>query len=154
MHTQDHQMKMLSARPVTEINATQPMVYGNMQPKTDFMQSSKTQMLNLKESSHSKLSTTNSVTRQGAVLSSSDKQHLTTLKTTTKKQTQLEKIPIEQKKQMFHQRCDRQIFRQLPRCDRNTLDSVFHVSEFCGDILENMIAKESKWAVDYLYMDR
>ena len=42
MHTQDHQMKMLSARPVTEINATQPMVYGNMQPKTDFMQSSKT----------------------------------------------------------------------------------------------------------------
>ena len=78
-----------------------------MQPKTDFMQSSKTQMLNLKESSHSKLSTTNSVTRQGAVLGSSDKQHLTTLKTTTKKQTQLEKIPLEQKKQMFHQRCDR-----------------------------------------------
>ena len=63
LHTQDHQMKMLSARPVTEINGSQPMVYGNMQPKTDFMQSSKTQMLNLKESSHSKLSTTNSVTR-------------------------------------------------------------------------------------------
>ena len=102
LHTQDHQMKMLSARPMTEINGSQPMVYGNMQPKTDFMQSSKTQMINLKESSHSKLSTTNSVTRQGAVLSSSDKQHLTTLKTTTKKQTQLEKIPIEQKKQMFH----------------------------------------------------
>jgi hypothetical protein len=55
---------------------------------------------------------------------------------------------------MFHQRCDRQIFRQLPRCDRNTLDSVFHVSEFCGDILENMIVKERNWAVDYLYMDR
>lgn len=55
---------------------------------------------------------------------------------------------------MFHQRCDRQIFRQLPRCDRNTLDSVFHVSEFCGDILENMLAKENNWAVDYLYMDR
>jgi len=37
LHTQDHQMKMLSARPMTEINGQQPMVYGNMHPKTDFM---------------------------------------------------------------------------------------------------------------------
>ena len=48
---QDNQMKMLSARPVTEVNGSQSMVYGNMKPSTDFIHSSKTQMLNLKETS-------------------------------------------------------------------------------------------------------
>ena len=55
---------------------------------------------------------------------------------------------------MFQQRCDRQIFRTLQRQDRLTLDSVFHVSEFCADIQDGMLVKESKWSVDYLYMDR
>ena len=31
---------------------------------------------------------------------------------------------------------------------------MFHVSEFCCDILEGMIEKENKWSIDYLYMDR
>ena len=85
-------------------------------------------MLNMKDGSQSKLSQ-NSVTRG---LSTSDKGQLTTLRTTNKKT--LEKIPLEQKVQMFQQRCDRQIFRTLQRQDRLTLDSVFHVSEFCAEI--------------------
>jgi G2/mitotic-specific cyclin 1/2 len=54
---------------------------------------------------------------------------------------------------MFHQRCERLIFKPLPKVDRLTIDSVYHVSEFCQSIQQNMLKVEKNWAIDYAYMD-
>lgn len=97
--SQEHPMKMLSARHLEQAP------YNN-HPRTDFINSSKTQMLNMKETSQSKLS-------QLSKERSSDKGQLATLRTTNKKT--LEKIPLEAKVQMFQQRCERQIFRPLQK---------------------------------------
>jgi hypothetical protein len=42
----------------------------------------------------------------------------------------------------------------MPKADKSTLDSVFHVSEFCEDIQFNMLKNEKKWSIDFNYMDR
>jgi hypothetical protein len=42
----------------------------------------------------------------------------------------------------------------MPKADKLTLDSVFHVSEFCEDIQFNMLKNEKKWSIDFNYMDR
>lgn len=65
----------------------------------------------------------------------------------------LPEITIQQKIQMFHQRCERLIFKTLPKIDRQTIDSVYHVSEFCQSIQQNMLKVEKHWAIDYTYMD-
>lgn len=54
----------------------------------------------------------------------------------------LPEITIQQKIQMFHQRCERLVFKPLPKVDRLTIDSVYHVSEFCQSIQKNMLKVE------------
>lgn len=77
-------MKMLSARQEAQPYSNQLHV-----PRTDFVQSSKTQMMSLKDNSQSKLSSSSAHRHL-----SSDKNQLATLRTTTQKKT-LEKIPLE-----------------------------------------------------------
>ena len=55
---------------------------------------------------------------------------------------------------MFHQRWDNKVLKTLPKCDRLTIDNVYHVSEFCGKIQNHMLKNEAKWSVDPHYMDR
>lgn len=43
-------------------------------------------------------------------------------------------ISLHQKLQMFSQRCENQIFSQIIKIDKHTLNDVYHVSEFCSDI--------------------
>lgn len=53
---------------------------------------------------------------------------------------------------MHQQRCQNQIFSQIPRIDRETVGNVYHVSEFCTDIHQNMLRVEKKWNPDPSYM--
>ena len=54
---------------------------------------------------------------------------------------------------MFKEKCDKLIFKKLPKVDQDTADLVQHVSEFCGGIQNNMLEKERKWQVNFQYMD-
>lgn len=58
------------------------------------------------------------------------------------------------KKLMFLQRCDNQIYKQMPKYDKLTSDNVYYVSEYCVDIYNSMIEKESTWAVNPSYMTK
>lgn len=111
---------------------------------------SRTQILNLKEStrnasqgSQSQLSVHNHSTLEKRRASKGMKDSMTAEK-------QLPSIStIHQKIQMFKHRCERLLFKQLPKVDQLTADQVQHVSEFCSDIQSNMLEKERKWQVDF-----
>jgi hypothetical protein len=41
----------------------------------------------------------------------------------------------------------------IPKVDRQTLDNVYHVSEYCPKIIKNMYKNEKTWQVNSLYMN-
>ena len=55
---------------------------------------------------------------------------------------------------MFNQRWEKQVVRNLSKHDRHTLDNVYHVSEFCSEIQQNMLITEKKWQMNPRYMDK
>ena len=55
--------------------------------------------------------------------------------------------------QMWHQRYEKQVVRQLSKHDRLTIDNVYQVSEFCSEIQMNMLISEKKWSMNPRYMD-
>ena len=55
---------------------------------------------------------------------------------------------------MFDQRCQNQIFNLVKGVDRSTINNVYHVSEFCSDIHQNMLSHESQWNPNPTYMSR
>lgn len=61
-------------------------------------------------------------------------------------------ISLQQKLQMFSQRCENQIFSQVSKLDKATLSNVQQVSEFCAEIHESMLEREKKWDSDPTYM--
>lgn len=40
----------------------------------------------------------------------------------------------------------------MNRVDKQSMDNIYHVSEFCGDIQDNMLLTEKKWQVEANYM--
>ena len=66
-----------------------------------------------------------------------------------------EKLPgitLNSKLHMFDQRCQNQIFSHITKIDKATINNVYHVSEYCGEIHENMLEVEKKWNPDPNYM--
>lgn len=53
---------------------------------------------------------------------------------------------------MFHQRCENQIFSHISKIDKQTLNNVYQVSEFCSEIHQNMLKNETKWNPNHGYM--
>lgn len=71
--------------------------------------------------------------------------------------TSREKLPgitVPQKLQLFHQRVEKQVYGQISRQDRHTTGNVYHVTEFCNEIHQNMLKNEAKWSPDPMYMCR
>jgi hypothetical protein len=84
---------------------------------------SRTQILNFKETKNASQGSQSQLSMNGSIEKKKGLKGGTAEK--------LPEITIQQKIQMFHQRCERLIFKTLPKVDRQTIDSVYHVSEFC-----------------------
>jgi hypothetical protein len=65
----------------------------------------------------------------------------------------LPEIGVRDKKALWNKRIERNINSAINIIDSKTLNDIYHVSEFCGDIQRHMQATERFTQPDSTYMD-